>query len=355
MTNEMPARDRRANEMTALVKARPEPGLWMETRPVPEIGPDDVLIRVNKTGICGTDIHIWNWDDWAQRTVPVPLVTGHEFAGVVVEVGRDVTDIAIGQRCSGEGHLIGKTSRQSRSGRFHLDPETRGIGVNEPGAFAQYLRLPAFNVVPLPDAIDDEIGAILDPLGNAVHTALSFDLIGEDVLITGAGPIGIMAAAVARHVGARHVVITDVNPARLALATEVADVTPVNVAREDLKEVMHRLKLVQGFDVGMEMSGSQPALDQMVEAMVMGGRIAMLGIPPGKSPVDWSRIVFKAITIKGVYGREIFETWYKMIAMLENGLDVRKVITHRFKVADFEAAFAAMRSGQSGKVVLDWT
>lgn len=342
------------NEMKALVKARPEPGLWMERRPVPEIGPDDVLIRVNKTGICGTDIHIWNWDDWAARTVPVPLVTGHEFAGVVVEVGRDVTDLAVGQRCSGEGHLIGKTSRQSRSGKFHLDPETRGIGVNEPGAFAEYLRLPAFNVVPLPDAIDDEIGAILDPLGNAVHTALSFDLIGEDVLITGAGPIGIMAAAVARHVGARHVVITDVNASRLKLAAEVADVTPVNVAEEDLRDVMARLKLVQGFDVGMEMSGNQAALDQMVEAMVMGGRIAMLGIPPGKSPVDWSRIVFKAITIKGVYGREIFETWYKMIAMLENGLDVRRVITHRFGVDQFEAGFATMRSGLSGKVVLDW-
>ena len=340
--------------MKALVKARAEPGLWMERRPVPEIGPDDVLIKVRKTGICGTDIHIWNWDDWAARTVPVPLITGHEFAGVVVEVGRDVTDVAVGQRCSGEGHLIGKTSRQSRSGRFHLDPQTRGIGVNEPGAFAEYLRLPAFNVVPLPDAIDDEIGAILDPLGNAVHTALSFDLIGEDVLITGAGPIGIMAGAVARHVGARHVVITDVNPARLALAAEVADVTPVNVASEDLRDVMARLKLVQGFDVGMEMSGNQQALDQMVEAMVMGGRIAMLGIPPGKSPVDWSRIVFKAITIKGVYGREIFETWYKMIAMLENGLDVRRVITHRFGVDQFEAGFAAMRAGTSGKVVLDW-
>jgi threonine 3-dehydrogenase len=343
-----------SNQMKALVKAKPEPGLWMERRPVPEIGPDDVLIRINKTGICGTDIHIWNWDDWAQRTVPVPLVTGHEFAGVVVEVGRDVTDVAVGQRCSGEGHLIGRHSRQSRAGKFHLDPETRGIGVNEPGAFAEYLRLPAFNVVPLPDAIDDEIGAILDPLGNAVHTALSFDLIGEDVLITGAGPIGIMAGAVARHVGARHVVITDVNPARLKLAAEVADVTPVNVAEEDLRDVMHRLKLVQGFDVGMEMSGSQQALDQMVEAMVMGGRIAMLGIPPGKSPVDWSRIVFKAITIKGVYGREIFETWYKMIAMLENGLDVRRVITHRFAVDRFEEGFAAMRSGLSGKVVLDW-
>jgi threonine 3-dehydrogenase len=342
------------NDMKALVKARPEPGIWMENRPAPEIGPDDVLIRIRKTGICGTDIHIWNWDDWAQRTVPVPLVTGHEFAGEIVELGRNVTDLAIGQRCSGEGHLIGHHSRQSRSGKFHLDPETRGIGVNEPGAFAEYLRLPAFNVVPLPDEIDDEIGAILDPLGNAVHTALSFDLIGEDVLITGAGPIGIMAAAVARHVGARHVVITDVNPARLDLAAKVADVTPVNVATEDLKDVIARLKLAQGFDVGMEMSGNQQALDQMVEAMVMCGRIAMLGIPPGKSPVDWSRIVFKAITIKGVYGREIFETWYKMIAMLTNGLDIRPVITHRFPVERFDEGFAAMRSGQSGKVVLDW-
>ncbi len=342
------------NEMRALVKARPQPGLWMETRPVPEIGPDDVLIRVRKTGICGTDVHIWNWDDWAARTVPLPLVTGHEFAGEIVEIGRNVEGLAIGQRCSGEGHLIGKQSRQSRAGKFHLDPATRGIGVNEPGAFAEYLRLPAFNVVPLPDTIDDEIGAILDPLGNAVHTALSFDLVGEDVLITGAGPIGIMAAAVARHVGARHVVITDVNPARLELAGQVADVVPVNVATDDLAAVKSRLKILQGFDVGMEMSGSQAALGQMVEELVMGGRIAMLGIPPGKSPVDWSRIVFKAITIKGVYGREIFETWYKMIAMLENGLDVRRVITHRMKAADFGAGFDAMRSGLSGKVVLDW-
>lgn len=341
-------------QMKALAKVKPEVGLWAVERPVPEIGPEDVLIRVNKTGICGTDIHIWNWDDWAARTVPVGLVTGHEFAGEIVEIGRNVTDLAVGQRCSGEGHLIGRHSRQSRAGKFHLDPETRGIGVNEQGAFAQYLRLPAFNVVPLPDAIDDEIGAILDPLGNAVHTALSFDLVGEDVLITGAGPIGIMAAAVARHVGARHVVITDVNPARLELAASVADVVPVNVASEDLREVQARLKMTQGFDVGMEMSGNQRALDQMVEALVMGGRIAMLGIPPGKSPVDWSRIVFKAITIKGVYGREIFETWYKMIAMLENGLDVRRVITHRFKAGDFEQGFEVMRSGLSGKVVLDW-
>ncbi|RAZ87843.1 L-threonine 3-dehydrogenase [Cereibacter johrii] len=340
--------------MRALVKAKAEPGLWMEERPLPEIGPDEVLIRVRKTGICGTDVHIWNWDDWAAKTVPVPLVTGHEFAGEIVEVGRDVRDLSPGQRCSGEGHLIGHHSRQVRAGRFHLDPETRGIGVNVPGAFADYLRLPAFNVVPLTDAIDDEVGAILDPLGNAVHTALSFDLVGEDVLVTGAGPIGIMAAAVARHVGARHVVITDVNADRLRLATEVADVVPVNVASEDLRGVMGRLKIVQGFDVGMEMSGAPSGFDQMVEAMVMGGRIAMLGIPPGRSPVDWSRIVFKALTIKGVYGREIFETWYKMIAMLENGLDIRRVITHRFPVADFAEGFAAMRSGASGKVVLDW-
>jgi threonine 3-dehydrogenase len=344
------------NEMKALSKLHPREGLWMTHAPVPEIGPDDVLIRINKTGICGTDIHIWNWDDWAQKTVPVPLITGHEFAGEIVEIGRNVEGLEIGQRCSGEGHLIGKQSRQSRAGKFHLDPATRGIGVNEQGAFAQYLRLPAFNVVPLPDEIPDEIGAILDPLGNAVHTALSFDLVGEDVLITGAGPIGIMAAAVARHVGARHVVITDVNPDRLALAgTVVPDVVPVDVRSENLAGVIARLKMKQGFDVGLEMSGNQQALDQMVEAMTMGGRIAMLGIPPGKSPVDWSRIVFKAITIKGVYGREIFETWYKMIAMLENGLDVSRIITHRMPVDDFEAGFAAMRSGKSGKVVLDWT
>ncbi|MEL6808476.1 MAG: L-threonine 3-dehydrogenase [Pseudomonadota bacterium] len=341
--------------MIALEKTHPREGLWQVTAPVPEIGPDDVLIRVKKTGICGTDIHIWNWDDWAADTVPTPMITGHEFAGEIVEIGSNVQDLVLGQRCSGEGHLIGKTSRQSRAGKFHLDPATRGIGVNEQGAFAQYLRLPAFNVVPLPDEISDDIGAILDPLGNAVHTALSFDLVGEDVLVTGAGPIGIMAAAVARHVGARNVVITDVNPDRLALARRVADVVPVNVLETELANLMPGLKMTQGFDVGLEMSGNQAALDQMVEAMTMGGRIAMLGIPPGKSPVDWSRIVFKAITIKGVYGREIFETWYKMIAMLQNGLDVSGVITHRFGANDFAQGFAAMKSGSSGKVVLDWT
>ena len=342
------------NEMNSLVKAHPREGLWMQTAPVPEVGPDDVLIRINKTGICGTDIHIWNWDEWAQKTIPVPLITGHEFAGEIVELGRNVKGLTLGQRCSGEGHLIGKQSRQSRAGKFHLDPETRGIGVNEHGAFAEYLRLPAFNVVPLPDEINDDIGAILDPLGNAVHTALSFDLLGEDVLITGAGPIGIMAAAVARHAGARNVVITDINQDRLDLAANVADVTPVNVTRTNLADIQAQLKITQGFDEGLEMSGNQTALDQMIEAMVMGGRIALLGIPPGKSPVDWSQIVFKAITLKGIYGREIFETWYKMIAMLQNGLDVSGIITHRFCLEDYEKAFATMRSGNSGKVVLDW-
>ncbi len=341
--------------MKSLVKEKREPGLWMKQSPIPEIGPDDVLIRINKTGICGTDIHIWNWDDWAQRTIPVGLITGHEFAGEIVEIGRDVDDLKIGQRCSGEGHLIGKHSRQSRSGKFHLDPETKGIGVNVDGAFAEYLKLPAFNVVPLPDVIPDEIGAILDPLGNAVHTTLSFNLVGEDVLITGAGPIGIMAAAVAQHVGARHVVITDVNQVRLDLAAHVTEVLPVNVITTDLRDVIKELGMKQGFDVGLEMSGNSQGFDQMVGAMVMGGRIAMLGIPPGKSQVDWSSIVFKALTIKGVYGREIFETWYKMIAMLEDGLDVSRIITHRFHVDDFENGFETMKSGSSGKIVLDWS
>lgn len=341
--------------MKALAKSKPQEGLWMVDAPVPEIGPDDVLIRVKKTGICGTDIHIWNWDEWAAATVPVPMITGHEFSGEIVDIGSNVTGLVHGQRCSGEGHLITPDSRQSRAGNFHLDPGTRGIGVNEQGAFAHYLKLPAFNVVPLPDDISDDIGAILDPLGNAVHTALSFDLLGEDVLITGAGPIGIMAAAVARHAGARNVVLTDINPDRLALAEHVVPtVRCVDVTKEDLNDVIHTLGMSQGFDVGLEMSGNQVALDQMIEALVMGGKIAMLGIPPGQSPVNWSRIVFKAITIKGVYGREMFETWYKMIAMLQNGLDVSRVITHRFAASDFATGFAEMKSGRSGKVILDW-
>lgn len=341
--------------MKALVKAAPQEGLWIEDRPIPQIGHHDILVKVNKTGICGTDMHIWNWDDWASKTVPVSLIVGHEFAGEIVEIGSAVTGLHLGQRVSGEGHLISKESRQSRAGKFHLDPATRGIGVNENGAFARYLALPAFNAVPLPDDIPDEIGAILDPLGNAVHAALSFDLVGEDVLITGAGPIGIMAAAVARHAGARHIVITDVNDARLNLAKSVTEVTTVNVTKEDLDEVSNRLGLSEGFDIGLEMSGNPLAFDQMVKHMVMGGKIAMLGIPAGTSQVDWSKIVFKAITIKGIYGREIFETWYKMIAMLQNGLDVSGVITAEYDALDFKDGFLDMKSGNSGKVILDWT
>ena len=342
------------NDMKALVKAEAGPGLWMQDQPVPEIGPDEVLVKIAATGICGTDIHIWNWDEWAQKTIPVPMIVGHEYAGEIVEVGSAVRGLARGQRVSGEGHVIGMRSRASRGGRYHLDPETQGIGVNIPGAFAAYVKIPAFNAVPLPDDIDDELGAILDPLGNAVHTALSFDLVGEDVLITGAGPIGIMAAAVARHVGARHVVITDVNPFRLELAGRVADVVPVNVAQEDLRAVTQRLGMREGFDVGLEMSGAQAALDQMLDTIVMGGKIAMLGIPAKPFPVDWTKLVFHMLTIKGIYGREMFETWHKMIAMLQSGLNVRGVITHRFAAADFAQGFDIMARGESGKVVLDW-
>ncbi|MEZ0168751.1 L-threonine 3-dehydrogenase [Microvirga sp. TS319] len=341
--------------MKALVKAHATPGLWLHEEPVPTIGPEDVLVRVRKTGICGTDIHIYTWDEWASRTVAVPMVVGHEFAGEIVEKGSAVRDLDLGQRVSGEGHVIGMRSRAARGGRFHLDPETRGIGVNIQGAFADYVKIPAFNIVPLPDEIDDEIGAILDPLGNAVHTALSFDLVGEDVLITGAGPIGIMSAAVARHVGARHVVITDVNPKRLALAGEVADVVPVDVSKEDLASVMGRLGMKEGFDIGLEMSGAPAAFEQMIDHLVVGGKIAMLGIPARPFQVDWTKIVFRMITVKGIYGREMFETWHKMLSLLQSGLSVRKVITHRFDVAEYERAFEVMKRGDSGKIILNWT
>ena len=341
--------------MRALVKAERAEGLALRDEPVPQLGPDDILIKVAKTGICGTDLHIWKWDQWAQKTIPVPMVVGHEFAGVVVETGSHVRTVRVGDRVSGEGHLIGMKSRMARAGHFHLDPETKGIGVNVPGAFAEYLRIPAFNAIHLPPEIDDEIGAILDPLGNAVHTALSFDLVGEDVLITGAGPIGIMAAAVARHVGARHIVVTDVNDYRLSLCNEVTDAATVNVSKQDLREVMKKLGMQEGFDIGLEMSGVPSAFDQMVDLMIVGGKIAMLGIPSGPSTVDWNRVIFKSLTIKGIYGREMFETWYKMIAMLQSGLDVRKVITHRMKAGDFAQGFALMKQGSCGKVVLDWT
>ncbi len=341
--------------MQALVKAEPAEGLVMRDEPVPQIGPDDVLIKIAKTGICGTDLHIWKWDAWARKTIPVPMVVGHEFAGVVAEVGSHVRTVKVGDRVSGEGHLIGMKSRMARAGHFHLDPETKGVGVNVPGAFAQYMKLPAFNVIHLPPEIDDEIGAILDPLGNAVHTALSFDLVGEDVLITGAGPIGIMAAAVCRHVGARHVVVTDVNDYRLALCAEATDAVTVNVSKEDLRTVMTRIGMQEGFDVGLEMSGAPQAFDQMTDLVIVGGRIAVLGIPSAPVPVDWNRVIFKSLTIKGIYGREMFETWYKMIAMLQSGLNVRKIITHRLKAVDYAQGFELMKQGGCGKVVLDWS
>lgn len=345
----------RNDRMAALEKSKPEEGLWMVQTDVPSFGPNDVLIKVNKTGICGTDLHIWNWDDWAAKTIPVPMIVGHEYAGEIVELGTAVDDLRVGQRVSGEGHIVGHKSRAARAGRFHLDPETRGIGVNIPGAFAEYLALPAFNVIALPDAVDDEIGAILDPLGNAVHTALSFDVIGEDVLITGAGPIGIMAAIVARHVGARHVVITDVNRDRLALASSLVDAVPVHAGEGDLRGEMQRLGIREGFDIGFEMSGAPSAFETMVDTMVMGGKIAFLALPARPMPVDWAAVVLKSLTIKGVYGREMFETWYKMLAMLESGLDVRGVITHRLPARRFREGFAALKEGKAAKVVLDWT
>ena len=341
--------------MKALSKQKAEPGIWMIDAPVPEAGPEDVLVKINKTGICGTDLHIYQWDDWAKKTVPVPMITGHEYAGEIVAVGDDVKNLNIGQRVSGEGHVIGMNSRASRAGKYHLDPETRGIGVDLPGAFAEYAKIPAFNIVPLPDSIEDDLGAILDPLGNAVHTALAFDLVGEDVIVTGAGPIGIMGAAVARHTGARHVVITDINPDRLKLAAEVADVRPVDVSKEDLKDVMAELGMREGFDVGLEMSGAPVALDQMIDHLVMGGRIALLGVPARPFMFDLGKVVFRMVTLKGIYGREMFETWHKMLAMLESGLDVRKVITHRMKVDDYAQAFEIASRGETGKIVLDWT
>ena len=342
--------------MKALVKAKAEEGLWLQEVDKPVIGPDDVLIRVHNTAICGTDVHIYNWDSWAQKNVPVPMVVGHEFGGVIEEVGADVTRVTPGMRVSGEGHVVGEKSRAVRAGRFHLDPDTKGVGVNMPGAFAEYLVIPAFNVVPLPDEVAMEQAAFLDPLGNAVHTATAFDLVGEDVLITGAGPIGIMAAAVARHCGARHIAVTDINPDRLALLEKVCPTAvPVNTTKDDLREVRARLKMTEGFDVGLEMSGAEPAFNQMVENMVMGGKIAMLGLPGKPFNLDMGSLIMRAITFKGIYGREMFETWHKMLAMLQSGLDVSQLITHRLPATDFQTGFDAMRSGKAGKVILDWT
>lgn len=340
--------------MRALVKAKKEPGLWMEDVPKPSIGHNDVLIQVKKTGICGTDIHIYNWDEWSQRTINVPMHIGHEFMGVVAEVGSEVTGFKPGDRVSGEGHITCGHCRNCRAGKRHLCRNTVGLGVNRVGCFAEYVSLPAFNVFKLPDAIPDEIAAFFDPLGNAVHTALSFDCVGEDVLITGAGPIGVMAAAIVRHVGARHVVVTDVNEYRLDLAKKLGATRTVNVAKEDLEAVMKSLGMTEGFDVGLEMSGNEAAFRQVMKAMHHGGRVALLGIPTKEIAIDWNQVIFKGLVLKGIYGREMFETWYKMTAMLQSGLDVSAAVTHRYPAASFKDAFEVMRTGMSGKVVLDW-
>ncbi|MBK9606418.1 MAG: L-threonine 3-dehydrogenase [Betaproteobacteria bacterium] len=340
--------------MKTLAKTKREPGIWMVDGPVPEVGHNDVLIKIRKTAICGTDMHIYKWDAWSQKTIPVPMTVGHEYVGTVVEVGQEVRGLEIGQRVSGEGHITCGHCRNCRAGRRHLCRNTQGVGVNRPGAFAEYLVIPAENAFPIPDDIPDDIAAILDPFGNATHTALSFDLVGEDVLITGAGPIGIMAAAIARHVGARHVVITDVNDYRLALAQKMGATRTVNVERESLPEVMREIGMVEGFDVGLEMSGVPSAFRQMLETMNHGGKIALLGIPPSDTAIDWNQVIFKGLIIKGVYGREMYETWYKMIAMVQGGLDLMPMITHRLPVADFLEGFETMASGQSGKVVLSW-
>src|SRR5690349_31413 len=315
--------------MKALVKKERAPGIWMETIPDPQVGPNDVCIRIARTAICGTDMHIYKWDEWAQKTIPVPMAVGHEYCGKIVELGSEVRGFAVGDRVSGEGHITCGYCRNCRAGRRHLCRNTVGVGVNRPGAFAEYLVIPAVNAFPIPDDIPDEIAAILDPFGNAAHTALSFDLVGEDVLITGAGPIGIMAAAICRHVGARHVVITDVNDYRLELAKKMGAHRAVNISREKLRDVMPSLNMVEGFDVGLEMSGVPAAFRDMLDVMNHGGKIALLGIPPGDTAIDWTQVIFKGLTIKGIYGREMFETWYKMIALIQGGLDLRPMITHR--------------------------
>lgn len=340
--------------MKALVKAKAEPGLWLESVPEPTPGHEDVLIRVSRASICGTDLHIYNWDDWARKTIPVPMTVGHEFVGTVIEVGAEARGVKVGDRVAGEGHITCGHCRNCRAGRQHLCRNTIGVGVNRPGCFAELIAIPARNAYPIPPDIPDEIAAFLDPLGNATHTALSYDLVGEDVLITGAGPIGIMATAIARHVGARHVVVTDVNPFRLGLAAKMGATRTVDVRTTELREVMREIGMQEGFDVGLEMSGSPDALRQMIEVMNHGGGMALLGILPPETAIDWSPVIFKGLRIKGIYGREMFETWYKMIAMLQTGLDVSPVLTHRFRFEEFERGFAAAREGRSGKVVLGW-
>lgn len=340
--------------MKALAKIKSEKGIWMTDAEMPELGHNDIKIKIRKTAICGTDMHIYNWDEWAQNTIPVPMTVGHEYVGEIVEIGQEVKGFEIGDRVSGEGHITCGHCRNCRAGRVHLCRNTTGVGVDRTGAFAEYLVIPAFNAFKIPDNISDDLASIFDPFGNAVHTALSFDLVGEDVLITGAGPIGIMAAAVAKHVGARHVVITDVNPYRLALAEKMGATKAVNVATTDLKDVMNELGMTEGFDVGLEMSGVPSAFSSMLDNMNHGGKIAMLGIPPGDMAVDWNQVIFKGLVIKGIYGREMFETWYKMASLIQSGLDISPIITHHYHVDDFQQGFDTMGSGQSGKVILNW-
>ncbi len=340
--------------MKALVKKNREKGLWLEDVPKPEIKDNEVLIKIKQTAICGTDIHIYQWDEWAQKTIPVPMHIGHEFVGEIAELGKSVQGLAAGERVSGEGHIVCGHCRNCRAGHRHLCVNTRGIGVNLPGCFAEYLAIPAENVFPIPAGVSDDEASILDPLGNAVHTALSFDLVGEDVLITGAGPIGIMAAAIARHVGARHVVITDVNDYRIELARKLGIENVVDARRETLSDVMHRLKMAEGFDVGLEMSGSSQAFNDMIPAVKMGAKIALLGILPPNTTIPWNQVIFKALLLKGIYGREMFETWYKMCAMLTSGLNIKPIITHRFPADKFKEGFEIMSSGNSGKIILDW-
>ena len=343
-----------SNEMKALVKAAPEQGLWLQMVPVPEPGPNEVLIKVRKSAICGTDVHIWNWDEWSAKTVPVPMVVGHEFCGQIVDCGPGAQKYKIGTRVSAEGHVVCGVCRNCRAGRGQLCRNTEGIGVNRPGSFAEYVCLPEHYVVPIPDDIPDEIAALFDPLGNAVHTALSFDLVGEDVLVTGAGPIGIMGALVAQKVGARKVVITDINPYRLQLAERMGVQYVVDVSKTSLRDVMGNIGMSEGFDIGLEMSGAAPAMRQMIERMNNGGKLALLGIAPTEFAVDWNTVIFNMLEIKGIYGREMFETWYKMIALVQSGLDISGLITHRISIEDYRDGFAAMTSGQSGKVVMDW-
>ncbi len=342
------------SKMQALVKSRAERGLWLDEVPVPTIGINDVLIRVDRTGICGTDLHIYKWDEWARKTIPVPMVVGHEFVGEIVEVGANVVDFHPGDVVSGEGHVVCGRCRNCLAGRRHLCADTQGIGVNRPGAFAEYLALPMTNVWHHDTGIDRDVASIFDPFGNAVHTALSFPLLGEDVLITGAGPIGIMAAAVARHAGARHVVVTDVNPYRLALALKMGATLALDVRNDSLAAAQKELGMKEGFDVGLEMSGNPQAFRDMLANMAHGGKIAMLGIPEKEIAIDWNVVVFNMLTIKGIYGREMYETWYKMTVMLQSGLDIRPVITHRFPCTEFQKGFDVMLSGQAGKVVLKW-